>query len=200
MPRRPHDAYMTPPWQTHALLKHQPLGDDAVVLEPCSGDQSIAREVFHATGAVIVTNDIDPAMPAMYHDDASTDGFWNRVTHGKPPIDWVITNPPFAMPTNLQILEHALATARIGVAMIQRLSFLEPTAADNPARKQYPRGPFLAEHPPDRMIVLPRYSYTGNGKSDSVTTAWMIWFTDVAWVGWAQEQDPIICAYRAKEG
>jgi hypothetical protein len=22
---------------------------------------------------------------------------------------------------------------------------------------------------------MPRYSFTGNGKSDSVTTAWMIW-------------------------
>jgi hypothetical protein len=57
----------------------------------------------------------------------------------------------------------------VGVAMMLRLSFEEPTAHVNP------RGPFLEANPLTRKLVMPRYSFTGNGNSDSVTTAWMIW-------------------------
>ena len=37
------------------------------------------------------------------------------------------------------------------------------------------RGAWLNEHPPTTLIVLPRISFTGNGKTDSVTCAWMVW-------------------------
>lgn len=33
----------------------------------------------------------------------------------------------------------------------------------------------LAAHPPTQLIVLPRHSFTGDGKTDRVTCAWMIW-------------------------
>jgi len=73
------------------------------------------------------------------------------------------------------------------VAMLLRLSFLEPTAKVNP------RGPWLAECPPSRLIVLPRCSYTGDGRTDSVTTAWMIWLRgDARHAGLA----PIVCVER----
>jgi hypothetical protein len=54
--------------------------------------------------------------------------------------------------------------------MLLRLSFLEPTRE---------RGPWLAANPPDLVIVLPRISFTGDGKTDSVTCAWMIWDKDI---------------------
>lgn len=56
--------------------------------------------------------------------------------------------------------------AIVGVAMLLRLSYLEPTKD---------RGHWLNDHPPTQMIVLPRISFTGDGKTDSVTCAWMIW-------------------------
>ena len=34
---------------------------------------------------------------------------------------------------------------------------------------------WLASHPPSQLIVLPRYSYTQDGKSDNCTTAWFVW-------------------------
>jgi hypothetical protein len=34
---------------------------------------------------------------------------------------------------------------------------------------------WLAEHPPTKLIVLPRISFTGDGKTDSVTCAWYVW-------------------------
>jgi hypothetical protein len=53
--------------------------------------------------------------------------------------------------------------------VLLRLSWLEPTAN----RKE-----FLAYYPPDLLIVLPRTRYNPNSRSvDSVTTAWMVWYT-----------------------
>lgn len=69
----------------------------------------------------------------------------------------------------LQIVARAYEAARVGIAMMLRLSFKEPTAKVNP------RGPWLILNPLTRELVMPRHSFTGNGKSDSVTTAWMIW-------------------------
>jgi hypothetical protein len=68
-----------------------------------------------------------------------------------------------------KILTNALFTCK-KVAMLLRLSFLEPTRE---------RGPWLAKNPPDLVIVLPRISFTGDGKTDSVTCAWMIWDADI---------------------
>jgi hypothetical protein len=58
--------------------------------------------------------------------------------------------------------------------LLLRLSFLEPT---------FERQDLLIDNPPDAMIVLPRYSFTGDGKSDSVTCAWMVWGEDIPYDG-----------------
>jgi hypothetical protein len=34
------------------------------------------------------------------------------------------------------------------------------------------------EHSLSKLIVLPRISFTGNGKTDSVTCGWFIWIKD----------------------
>ena len=51
------------------------------------------------------------------------------------------------------------------------------------------RAPFLQAHPISRLLVFHRHSYTDNGKSDSVTTAWMIWLRQPAD---AQGRPPIL--------
>lgn len=187
MSRRKHDAYMTPRWQVQCLLDHQPLGDGVKILEPCAGDNSIASVFTRPAVTDVLTNDLDPQWRADLCRDAASAEFW-ALFHGEKTPDWVITNPPFQMPTHLQILEHALQHARIGVAMIGRLSFLEPTVL---------RGPVLSAHPPQRLIVLPRHSYTANGKTDSVTTAWMIWLVDDGWREWAEAEPSIVIAHGA---
>ena len=58
---------------------------------------------------------------------------------------------------------------RVGVAFLLRLSFVEPTNE---------RGDWLEKNPPTGRITLPRYSFTGDGRSDSVTAEWMIWHKD----------------------
>lgn len=159
--RRENDAYYTPAWQVRALLAHQPIA--GTVIEPCVGDGAIANIL--KDHALVFTNDIDRNCEATWHMDASQPEFWAQL----PPFDWAVTNPPYEMPMCRDIVALAFKHARVGIAMLLRLSFEEPTA------KVHPRGPWLEAHPLARKFTLPRYSYTQNGKSDSTTTAWMLW-------------------------
>ena len=159
--RRPNDFYATPAWQTHALLREQPdIG--GVVLDPCVGTGSIAGLL---PGDRVITNDWDTTHPADFHLDAAGPEMYAAAG----PVDWVITNPPYRMPLCLDLVARAVREARVGVAMLLRITFREPT------RHRFPRGPWLAAHPISRVLTLPRYSYTGDGRSDSVTTEWCIW-------------------------
>lgn len=160
MTRRPHDQYFTPASACEVLKAHWDgwKGADCLI-EPCVGAGDIVA-CFQSKPWVTV--DIDPDITASAHADMSKTTSWplfELVTESS----CVITNPPFSCA--FQILENALYHCE-KVAMLLRLSFLEPTRE---------RGPWLAENPPDLVIVLPRISFTGDGKTDSVTCAWMIW-------------------------
>lgn len=179
MTRRYLDAYYTPAGQMLALLEHQDITGS--IIEPCVGGGDIARQL----PGDIETNDIDPSVSAQQHLDAGGAELW--AGRG---VDWVVSNPPYKQPACRDIVAHAVGTARVGVAMLLRLSFLEPTAKINP------RGPWLAEHPPSRLLVLPRCSYTGDGKTDSVTTAWVIWLRREP----LSREPPIVCVPRGGGG
>lgn len=158
MARRPNDFYPTPKWATRELLRHVNIGLD--VLECCAGDGAIADVLETINGAEYVhRNDIDNRMPKLnYSFDATDRNTWV----GFP--DWVVTNPPFSCAP--EIIPIAYDRSRLGIAMLLRLSFLEPV--EN-------RGAWLNGHPPTTLIVLPRISFTGDGKTDNVTCAWMVW-------------------------
>lgn len=151
------DFYETPDFQVKALTER--VNVQGKVFEPCCGDGAISR-FFPGC----ITNDIDVEKKADIHLDATEEAVWNLVG-GDPllPLDWVVTNPPFNQA--FKIAQWAVSRA-YSVALLLRISFLEPTKE---------RGPWLASLPPTVVIVLPRHSYTGNGKSDSTTTAWMVW-------------------------
>ncbi len=154
--RRKNDAYFTPATATQCLLNHVKI--EGLVLEPCAGEDAIAK-VFR--DQKIETRTTDYACNSA--DDATSQDYWER----QKPIDWVITNPPFNKAA--LILPKAYSTANIGVAFLLRLSYLEPCAN---------RGNWLAEYPPNKLLIMPRISFTGDGNTDSCTTAWMIWRKD----------------------
>lgn len=182
MTRRANDFYETPPWMTRALLHHVPQIVGSTVLEPCAGDGSIA-DVLRADGeCVVLTADIDTARATHFRGCASQMPYF-----GDSRPSWVITNPPYAMPLCTEIVARSIEVALVGVAMMLRVSFKEPTAKVNP------RGPFLEANPITRELVMPRHSFTGNGKSDSATTAWMIW-AKVPLTG-----PPMLSLYKADE-
>ena len=171
-PRREHDAYYTPGWMVRALLKYGPFDPtahrrnaDLRIFEPCVGDGAIVAELVKAGFLTGLTNDIDPKITASFHRDASQP--WPDEWQ----FDWTVSNTPWAMPKNkpplpLEILKQALAHSRLAVSLLLRITFLEP--CEN-------RGVWLQEHPPDQIIVLPRYSFTQDGKSDSATACWFTW-------------------------
>ena len=150
------DQYFSPLWVIDELLDNCPSIDEGYqIFEPCVGKGSLLTPRLPN----VVTNDIDPNMPAKLHMDATKSDVWKLAAS-----DWTITNPPYS--SAFAILKHAYTYSQVGVALLMRLSFMEPTIA----RRQW-----LHDHPPDVLIVLPRISYAGYG-SDTVTSAWMVWY------------------------
>jgi hypothetical protein len=155
--RRNFDYYPTPEFATNALLNSgEPIG--GLILEPCTGDDAIA-EVLRNRAGMVVTNDIDFSRTADFHQNI-LDAKWLFGFE----FNWIVTNPPFSLASQIVPLCYERATE--GIAMLLRLSFLEPVES---------RGAWLNEHPPTTLIVLPRISFTNDGHTDSVTCAWMVW-------------------------
>ena len=162
--RHPHDFYPTPVALTDVLLDSVPeLSGSAV--EPCAGDGAMA-DALKRSGRLtgVKTNDILAGFGCTTTSDARDLG--TAVWQGT--ADWVITNPPFTWAN--EILANAWAHAGKGVAMLLRLTFLEPTVARAELLQQL--APFLSD-----VIVFgqPRPSFTDDRRTDSVTTAWLVW-------------------------
>jgi len=161
-PRRALDDYPTPRWATEELVRRVPIAGE--VLEPCAGDGAISDVLATLPGVSVTTNDIDWSRKRSdWHFDVTIPADWFCLC-SQHNFDWIISNPPFSHAA--EIVKAAYESATVGIAMLLRLSFLEP--CDN-------RGPWLAAHPPTRLIVLPRISFTGDGHKDSCTAGWMLW-------------------------
>lgn len=163
-----NDFYPTAQALTEELLKIVDITGQ--VLEPCAGDGAIA-EMF--TG--YIANEPYPA-PDFHPDyllDATLPESWAQFD-ADGGCDWVVTNPPFNKAS--AILPLAFQHARIGVAFLLRLSYLEP--CDD-------RADWLQQYS-DSLVQLmpfsprPRFRADTNG-SDSVTCAWFVWRKDFSW-------------------
>lgn len=141
-------------WAAQSLYRRLPV--IARVAEPCVG----TGDLIAGRTDVEWTNDVDERRAATYHLNAASPAAWNTF----PRVPWIVTNPPFDVAA--LILACALDHAIDGVAMFLRLSFLEPTEG---------RAHLLSRRPPTRQLVLPRISFTGDGKTDNVTCAWFVW-------------------------
>lgn len=167
--RRALDAYPTEKRVTLGLLERVPIC--GLVLEPCAGEGQMAEVLAGQGTCTVLQNDIDPAYArggwGWYGEDATDP----QACIWKMRPSWVVTNPPYnqAMP----ILRNAFDAARVGVAFLLRLSFLEPTRE---------RAGWLEAHAGRLAHLLifgsPRPSFTGNGRTDSATVAWMVWRRD----------------------
>jgi hypothetical protein len=159
--RNDHDFYETPRFMVASLLALQPMRPGSTILEPAAGDGAISRVLARA-GHCVITNDVDRRHEGRhFYHDATAPELWGLDEVAG--VEWVIGNLPFSVA--FPILQHAHALATVGVALLLRKSFLEPTKE---------RGTWLEANPPDRTIVLPRHSFRGKG-SDSVSTDWFIW-------------------------
>lgn len=173
--RREDDFYRTPRWMTEALLRRIQLKSEWTIFEPAAGDGAIVRPLRERNLSVL-TNDlvIRPPFELELQGDARTPATWDAARQMFGRIDVSVSNLPFDVAFPIMQLAHYWS--RIGVALLLRISIVEPT--DDPRRKkpETARGPWLAEHPPARMIVLPRHSFRGVG-SDMATCCWFVWNT-----------------------
>ena len=149
------EQYYTPRAATLALIERVKL--TGPFLEPCAGELHIANVLKSI--APVITNDLYTT-GCNFQLDATLLDSW--LAFGR--FTWAVTNPPFNQAP--KILPPAYKLATNGVAFLLRLSYLEPCKN---------RAAWLERYPPSQIIVLPRISFTGDGKTDSVTCAWLIW-------------------------
>jgi len=170
MTRLKNDQYFTPPEAVYPLLKTLSLGVDDLTFESCAGDGNIAqclRDDGHEE--LLWTGDIDYTLKGLSLPgfDATDRRQWeNAFEQFKP--EWVITNPPYKQPDCDRIIQNAWAFAEKGVAMLLRLTYLEPCRE---------RANFLKLAPLTHLIILnPRPQFIpGKKATDACTVAWFVW-------------------------
>lgn len=163
--RHKNDFYETPRKLTQILLKHCPFIEGRIV-EPCAGNSAISN-YLKEKGYQVYATDI---VQGNFYNATQTD-YWKKMA--KTP-DWTITNPPFNQAT--KILEKALDSSRLGVAMLLRLTFLEPCKE---------RAILLQKYADNLVAVIPvnprpRFRKDTRG-SDSTTVAWFVWQHSHSW-------------------
>lgn len=157
-----NDYYPTPDGIVQHLLANVAI--DGRILEPCAGHGAIAQHFDNC-----ITNEPFPAdgFEATYNMDATDPVFWEAIDLDGG-VDWVITNPPYGLST--PIVEAALTHARVGVAMLLRINWLEPCAD---------RAHILQEYAPQMSHIIwfnPRPQFRRDIKAtDNVTVAWVVW-------------------------
>lgn len=162
------EFYETPHAFTRYLLTVVPL--TGRVFEPTVGSGAIitaSEQAPRGDARQWVTNDLDRRWDADHHARADTAALWSQVGA----IDWTVGNPPFT--AAIDIIRHALAHSRVGVAMHLRASIHE-------VLKTGVRRTFMATHPPTGILWLPRFAYqrsptTGKWTTDNVGACWVIW-------------------------
>lgn len=164
--RRPLDQYFTPDLPTQALLRQFLQIQGTRFVDPCCGDQRMARALVAAGRCPAVrTNDADVRLEADTHLDACAPAVWAS----RP--EWCVTNPPFD--TAGDIAWTALENCSMGVAILVRCTWLEPCGPSPRA----PRGDrrWLVRRPPTAVLVLPRVSFRADGNTDSAGVWWVVW-------------------------
>ena len=165
MKRIDNDFYETPKKLTLSLLKHCPFIEGKVV-EPCAGNSKISNCLIEEGYEVKATDIIQ----GVSYDATKLD-YWKLIADNP---DWTITNPPFNQAS--EILKYALDFSQLGVAMLLRLTFLEPCKSRAELLK------FYADNLVAIIPVNPRPKFRKDTKgSDSATVAWFVWRKDWSW-------------------
>lgn len=151
---------------------------------PTAGDGAIANEFYGS-----ITNDLHPyeGFECDYQIDATLPELW-EVVDADGGFDWAVENIPFSLAP--KILPLALEHARVGVAFLLRLSYLEPCGD---------RATWFQEHA-DQMVAQivfnprPKFRSDTSG-TDSFTVIWLVWRKD-----WSWEDRGIVCPFQFVSG
>lgn len=126
------DKYFTNSKLTQSLLDIAPIG--GYVFEPCCGEGHILKVLRDVKYIDVVGGDIDIKndwFPDQVCIDSTNLMQWRTLderynSYYNHSIDWVVSNPPYTQPDCQKIIDNAWQYASVGVAMLLRLSYLEP--------------------------------------------------------------------------
>ncbi len=159
------DDFPTPPWATRALCEF--LRDEELIRPGMS-----CREPAANRGHMVAPlwDWFDAVEASDVHDYGAGFPVSDYLFGPLPePVDWTITNPPFRLAE--QFIERALATSRIGVAMIVRAAFLEGVG-------RFER--LFSEQQPAHVlqfterVVMHKGKLSANG-STATAYCWIVW-------------------------
>ena len=172
------DRYYTPPAVPRACVPLLAIGPGSHVVEPSVGAGAWVHALReHVPGVRVSGVDLDPEAAGLALCDDARVGDWPEVAGAYDRCDWVVGNPPFSHAE--EHVRASLRVARVGVAMLLRLAFLESAE----------RAPFWREHPAAEVRVFSeRPSFTG-GKTDSCAYGLFVWRAGVVetrlrWLSW----------------
>jgi len=170
------DRYYTPHRLARALVARLAVDEwqrgSGVVLEPHAGGCAFV-DALDAHGCPLYVHDIDPTSRAVTDRGAIVRSFLDPWPDDLPRPDWIVGNPPYDAAGEHTV--RALSLARVGVAFLLRLAFLETKR-----RIPFWRGPgaclrrvyVLAERPSFVSTV------TAAGSTDSAAYGFFVWRHD----------------------
>ena len=146
--------YSIPKGVTHALIKHSYITGSILVPHDPLG---ILSDHLRSHNFQVTRNEVEENL---------TDPIW-WVSEKQKNYDWVIASTMGLGQYTEYILEYGMQIAKEGIAVLDRLSFIEPVAK---------RKTFLLKNKLSNMIVLnprPKFRAIGSTK-DSVTSCWFV--------------------------
>lgn len=165
------DFFPTLPFATRAFCEHvlprlPDFSFDATAWDPGCGKNDMVRPLKEYFARAVGSDIFDYGVGAPLHD------FRRGGCPFDPPIDWVVTNPPFK--AGETFIYMGLRTARIGVAMLVRVAFVE-------GQGRYKR--LYSKRPPDLVAQYAERVPLLKGRLDpdgSSATAycWCVWLTE----------------------
>lgn len=168
----PHDSlddFPTPPWATRALCEFLLLtaSDPELLLSGLT-----CREPAANRGHMVrpLREFFDEVRGSDVHDYGT--GFpVNDYLFGPVPslVDWTITNPPFRLAE--QFIQRALASSRVGVAVIVRSAFLEGVGRFHDLFSALPPSDILQF---SERVVMHKGKLSAKG-STATAYCWIVW-------------------------
>ncbi|MBM4230428.1 MAG: hypothetical protein FJ184_06715 [Gammaproteobacteria bacterium] len=155
------DFYSIPNGVTHALIKHSYITGKILVPHDPLG---VLSDQLQSHNYTVIRNEDESNL---------TDPIW-WVSEKQKGYDWVVACTMGLPQYSEYILEYGIQIATQGIAVLDRLSFIEPVAR---------RKTFLLKNKLSNMIVLnPRPKFRAMGSTrDSVTSCWFLFQTPETW-------------------
>lgn len=157
--RERDDYYPTPPRAIEALMAVEPISGS--VWEPACGDGALVGPMERAGCIVTATDLIDRGF--------GIGGVDFLLDFATAQHDWVITNPPFKLAE--EFAEHALGRAKVGVAMLCRLAWLEGVARG----KMFRATPLSAVWVFSGRLGMQRGRQAKANEKGKIAFAWYVW-------------------------